>query len=50
MPWIECSRSVEGHQVRRYIPDELSTFQSDFRETAIISNSLFWAGQDHECL
>ncbi len=42
MPWIECTRSIMGHQVRRYIPDQLSTFQSDFRETVIINNSLFW--------
>ena len=42
MPWIELERSIKHNQVRRFIPEELASFQHTFKTEDILSNENFW--------
>lgn len=42
MPWINLRDSILGNTVRRSIPDELSSFRSDFKSSDILTNPIFW--------
>ena len=42
MPWIELKRTIEGNQVRRFVPDELRDFKHMFCHVDFLDNARFW--------
>lgn len=42
MPWLELAPSIKGHQVRRWIPDELKQFGSLFPRELFFHQRPFW--------
>ena len=42
MPWIDLAPSIKHMQVRRHIPDQISSFQHVFSTESILGNKAFW--------